>query len=110
MISFFLNGIGLQTFTGAPSPWLPSQIPIAVTIGSWSAEVVNVSALNPFVWQVDVLVPPAAAPAQERAVNVTMDLNLPAGVVPVGPLAIEPTSPNYTTPGAPFPLTVWVSP
>ncbi|MGB6941189.1 MAG: SBBP repeat-containing protein [Bryobacteraceae bacterium] len=110
VISFFLNGIGLQTFTGAPSPWLPSQIPIAVTMGSWSAEVVNVSALNPFVWQVDVLVPPAAAQGEEAAVNVTMDLNLPAGVVPVGLLAIEPTSPYYTTPGAPFPLTVWVSP
>jgi uncharacterized protein (TIGR03437 family) len=112
VISFFVNGLGDQTFSGAPNQWLPSQIPIAVTMGPWSAEVVNVSALNPFVWQVDVLVPPGAVPSNAPfgAVNVSMDLNLIGGVVALGPLAVLPTSPDYTTPGTPFPLSAWVGP
>jgi uncharacterized protein (TIGR03437 family) len=112
VISFFVNGLGDQTFSGAPSPWLPSQIPVAVTMGEWSAEVVNVSAPNPFLWQVDVLVPPGAvqSSAPLGAVNVTMDLNLMGGVVALGPLTVQATSPSYTAAGTPIPLSVWVGP
>jgi hypothetical protein len=49
-----VDGVGMN---GITSPWMPSQIPIAVTLGEWSAEVVNVSAPSPFVWKVDVLIP-----------------------------------------------------
>jgi uncharacterized protein (TIGR03437 family) len=110
VLSFFLNGMGVLSSDGSMEAWLPSTIPIAVTMGQWSAEVVNIFALSPFVWQVDVLVPPLPAPEQgnESAVTVTMDLNLYTGVVAVGPLTVEPMSPTYTTAGSPFVLSVWV--
>ena len=46
----------MDFFNNSGIPWQASQIPVAVTIGGWSAEVTGVSALNPFVWQVDVAV------------------------------------------------------
>jgi uncharacterized protein (TIGR03437 family) len=107
VISLFVNGLGVN---GITSPWMPSQIPVAVTLGEWSAEVVNVSAPSPFAWQVDVLIPADIEQRDMSAVTVTMDLNLPGGVVPVGPLAVQATSPSYTVAGVPFPVTVWVSP
>jgi uncharacterized protein (TIGR03437 family) len=112
VLSFFVNGMGVLSSDGSMEAWLPSTIPIAVTMGERSAEVVNISAPSPFVWQVDVLVPPMPAPEQgnESAVTVTMDLNLYTGVVAVGPLTVEPMSPTYTIAGLPFVLSVWVGP
>jgi uncharacterized protein (TIGR03437 family) len=107
VISLFVNGLGVN---GITSPWMPSAIPVAVTLGEWSAEVVNVSAASPFVWQVDVLIPADIEQRDLSAVTVSMDMNFEGGVVPVGPLAVQGNSPSYTMPGVPLPLTVWVSP
>jgi hypothetical protein len=68
--------------------------------------------LNPFMWQVDVVVPAAAGGG---AVTVSMDMNyahssLPLGVVPVGPLAIAPLPPSSLTHATPVPIAVWVAP
>lgn len=90
--------------------WTPSQIPVSVTIGHWSAEVVNVTAQPPFVWQVDALVPAGATQNGLSMVPVTMDMNFMNGVVGVGPLALAQFYPFDATPGTPFPLSVWVSP
>jgi uncharacterized protein (TIGR03437 family) len=110
VISLFVNGLGVDCSCGTVQAWVPSQIPVAVTIGQWSAEVVNVSSLNPFMWQVDVRVPAAAAESSLFLFPVTMDMNFTNGVMTVGPLAVQPGSPSYATPATPFPLTVWVSP
>jgi uncharacterized protein (TIGR03437 family) len=113
VISFFLNGLGVDFSYGSIQSWTPSLIPIAVTIGQWSAEVVNVSALNPYVWQVDVRVPSSIATAAQGGLflePVTMDMNFASGVVPVGPLSVQAYTPNYTPPGAPFQLSIWVAP
>jgi uncharacterized protein (TIGR03437 family) len=109
-ISLFVNGLGVDFFNNTPSPWQASQIPVAVTMGDWSAEVTNVSALNPFVWQVDVLVPAAIAQSSQHVFGVTMDLNLATGVVAAGPLAVQSVSPSYIAPGSPIPMSVWVNP
>jgi uncharacterized protein (TIGR03437 family) len=113
VVSFFVNGLGVNFSYGNTQPWVASQIPIAVTIGAWSAEVVNVTAPTPFVWQVDVVVPTAVEAAAQGGLSlipVTMDMNFMSGVAPVGPLTVEPFSPSYATAGSPFPLSIWVSP
>ncbi|MGP0072245.1 MAG: SBBP repeat-containing protein [Bryobacteraceae bacterium] len=105
VVSFFIDGLGVD---GITAPWQPGAIPVVVRMGDWSAEVANVSAPNPFVWQVDVVVP-AAASEGESAVIVTMDMNFVNGVVPVGPFATAPL-PSYTTEGTPLAIEVWVAP
>jgi uncharacterized protein (TIGR03437 family) len=106
-ISLLVNGLGVN---GNMQAWAASQIPVSVTIGHWSAEVVNVTAQTPFVWQVDALVPSAATQKGLSLVPVTMDMNFWNGVVDVGPLAVDEFYPFYAIPGTPFPLSVWVSP
>lgn len=109
-ISLFLNGLGVNNTAGnGPIPWEPSQIPIAVTIGGWSAEVTNVTALNPSVWQVQVTVP-ALAQNSLFLLGVTVDLNLATGVVAAGPLSVQPVSPSYINSGTPILMSVWVKP
>jgi len=111
VISLFLNGLGVDFSFGEIQAWTPSLIPIAVTIGPWSAEVVNVTAESPFVWQVDVKIPEAAAAQTGLFLfPVTMDMNFINGVVPVGPLSVQAFTPNYNAPGTPLTLGVWVSP
>jgi len=110
VISFFVNGLGVDFSFDMTRAWAPSQIPVAVTIGQWSAEVVNVSSLNPFMWQVDVRVPAEVAQSSLFLFPVTMDMNFTNGVMAVGPLTVQPASPSYTIPGTPFPLSVWISP
>jgi uncharacterized protein (TIGR03437 family) len=109
-ISLFVNGLGVDFFDNEGSPWQASQIPVAVTLGGWSAEVTGVSALNPFVWQVDVAVPAAIAQSSQRVFSVTMDFNLANGVVAAGPLTVQPVSPAYIVAGSPIALSVWVNP
>jgi uncharacterized protein (TIGR03437 family) len=112
VVSFFVNGLGVDDSYGMITGW-SDPIPVAVTMGQWSAEVVNVSSVNPFVWQADVRVPAqveAAAKGGLFLIPVTMDMNFWNGVAPVGPLSVEPFSPNYTPAGAPLQLSVWVSP
>lgn len=106
VISLFVNGLGVNDSNNIPSPWVPSQIPIAVSISQKPAQVVNVSMPNPFVSKVDVIVPPFLF----QGVNVTVDLNLSTGVIVAGPLTIQPISPTYLNPGTPFPLNVWLIP
>jgi uncharacterized protein (TIGR03437 family) len=108
-ISLLVNGLGMNSSNGAQA-WTPSQIPVSVTIGHWSAEVVKVTAQPPFVWQVDALVPAAATQNGLSMVPVTMDMNFMNGVVSVGPLALAQFYPFDASPGTPFPLSVWVSP
>jgi len=105
VVSFFINGLGVD---GITAPWQPGAIPVLVQMGIWSAEVVNVSAPNPFLWQVDVVVPSAASQG-ESAVIVTMDMNLVNGVVPVGPFATVPL-PSYMAQGTPLAIALWVAP
>jgi uncharacterized protein (TIGR03437 family) len=109
-ISLFLNGLGVNDFDNEPSPWQASQIPIAVTIGGWSAQVTSVTALNPFVWQVQATVPAALAQSSLFLFGVTVDLNLATGVAAAGPLAVSPASASYINPGNPYPMSVWVNP
>src|SRR5579871_3381047 len=106
VISLFVNGMGVD---GITSPWLPSAIPVAVQIGRWSAEVRNVLAQTPFVWQVDVVIPEAAAQAHESLAGVTMDMNFQDGIMPVGPIAVQSSAPSYTTPGTALTLNVWIA-
>jgi uncharacterized protein (TIGR03437 family) len=107
--SLYVNGLGVDLLTsGTWQPWQASQIPVAVALNGTSAEVIGVSSLNPFVWQVTVLVPPEFSRTSLSVINVTMDLNLADGVIAAGPLAIQPVSSSYTAPGTPFPLGVWV--
>lgn len=113
VISLFLNGLGVNNSYYSMQPWVASQIPIAVTIGQWSAEVVNITASSPFVWQVDVRVPAEVETAAQGGFflfPVTMDMNFWKGVAPVGPLTVESYTPTYSMPGTPFQLSVWVSP
>jgi uncharacterized protein (TIGR03437 family) len=111
VISLFANGLGIDTSYGDIQAWTPALIPVAVSIGHWSAEVVNVTAQGPFVWQVDVVVPAEAAQSTGlTAEAVEMDMNFASGIVAAGPLAVESLSPFYVYAGTPFPLTVWVSP
>ena len=86
-LSFFMNGLGAATST------------VAVTMGKWSAEVVNISAPNPFVSRFDVAVPAAAIPNFETSFMVFMDVSLSGGFVPV-------SSPLVQVGG----FSVWVSP
>jgi uncharacterized protein (TIGR03437 family) len=104
VVSFFLNGLGTD---GGPQPVAPPLLPLAVTFAGQSASLAKLSALNPFVWQADVVVPGSPGPGVS-AVIVNMDMNYQTGVVPVGPLATAaiPT-PTVATP---IGLNVWVSP
>jgi len=108
-VSFFLNGLGVNDFNNEARPWQQSQIPIAVTIGGWSAQVTSVTPLNPFVWQVQAMVPAALEQSSLFLSGVTVDLNLATGVVPAGPLTVWPISPTYINPGNPYPLYIWVA-
>ena len=109
-VSLFLSGLGIDTNFGQIKPWTPATIPLSVAIGPWSAEVVNVSALNAFMWQIDARIPVAAAPATGRAeAAVTMYLYTSNGPVPVGPLSAGSYYPFYATQGTPLPLSIWVS-
>ncbi len=109
-ISLFVNGLGVNSSFSNVQPWTASQIPISLTIGRWSAEVVRVTAQNPFVWQVDALIPAAATQNGPSLVPVTMDINFSNGVAGVGPLAVSEFYPFYTVAGTPLPLSVWVGP
>jgi uncharacterized protein (TIGR03437 family) len=111
VISFFVNGLGVDFSFSETQAWTPALIPVAVTIGQRSAEVVNISKQSPFVWQVDVKMPETAAAQTGLFLwPVTMDMNFVNGVVPVGPLAVQAFSPNYNAPGTPLTLSVWVNP
>lgn len=110
VISLFINGLGVNSSYGNTQSWTASKIPITLTIGQWSAEVVRVTAQTPFVWQVDALVPAAATQNGLALVPVTMDMNFWNGVTSVGPLAVSEFYPFYALPGTPLPLSVWVSP
>jgi uncharacterized protein (TIGR03437 family) len=109
-VSLFLNGLGVNDFDNEPSPWQAAQIPIAVTIGGWSAQVTGVTALNPFVWQVQATVPAALAQSSLFLFGVTVDLNLATGVAAAGPLTVQSVSPSYINPGNPYLMSVWVNP
>lgn len=108
VISLFLNGMGIIGVPGVNAPWTPESIPVVVQIGAWSAEVAKISALNPFMWQVDVVVPTAMPYGGPTPVS--MDINTQHGVMPVGPLATAPLPPSYTSQGVPMPINVWVAP
>jgi uncharacterized protein (TIGR03437 family) len=109
-ISLFLNGLGVNDIGGVLLPWPASQIPIAVTIGGWSAQVTSVTAVNPFVWQVEATVPAALAQSPLWFVGVTVDLNLATGVVAAGPLTVQRTSFSDINPGNPYLMSMWVNP
>jgi len=69
-----------------------------------------VVAQTPFVWQVNVVAPEALGVGSQSQAKVEMDIDLTSGVVPVGPLAVAAATPDYSTPGTPVPLTLWVTP
>jgi uncharacterized protein (TIGR03437 family) len=110
VISLFINGLGVSSSNGNTETWTASKIPISLSIGQWSAEVVRVTAQTPYVWQVDAIVPAAATQTGLLLVPVTMDMNFWNGVTSVGPLAVSEFYPFYALPGTPLPLSVWVSP
>ncbi len=108
MMSLFLNGMGGQpTGNGGIVPLLPADIPIAVSLGEWSAEVVNVAAENDYVWRVDVLVPPVKN--GEDAI-VSAILNAPSAPISVGPLSPALPVGLVAAPGTPLPVSVWIAP
>ena len=100
--------MGIIGVPGVNAPWTPDSIPVVVQIGAWSAEVASISELNPFMWQVDVVVPTAMPYGGPTPVS--MDINTQQGAMPVGPLATAPLPPSYTLPGVPIPINVWVAP
>jgi uncharacterized protein (TIGR03437 family) len=108
IVSFFLNGLGGEpTGNGGTVPLLSAEIPIAVSIGEWSAEVASVTAANAWVWRVDVLVPPVKS-GEDAIVSAT--LNAPGGPISVGPLSPALPVGSVANPGTPLPISVWIAP
>ncbi len=108
LVSFFINGLGVDASLGITQAWTPTLIPIEVTIGPWSVEVTAVEQINPFVWQMSARIPADVGSPQNGLAPVTMDLNLANGVLPIGPLSIEPVSPLSIPAGQPISLNIWV--
>ena len=106
-VSLFVNGMGAE---GVEGPWTPSAVPVSVRLGRWSAEVTNVVAQTPFVWQVNVVAPEGLSVGSQSEAKVEMDMDFQNGVEAVGPLAVATTPPMYPLPGTPAPLTLWVVP
>ncbi len=104
VVSLFLNGVGAGPFF-ASSPPLPAQVPIDVLVGNRSATVVQVKVLTPFVWEVDVQLPPdQSAVTFLRPMFVTMQES------GVGSGPVKVTNVNFPPPGTSTPAVVWVSP
>lgn len=107
-ISLFLNGMGgIFSTNSGEVPLTPEEIAVAVNIGEWSAQVVNVAAENDWVWRVDVLTPPVQA---VKNTLVTVIVGMPENLVAAGPLTPELPVSDIATPGTPLPVAIWIAP
>lgn len=108
LVSFFINGLGVDASFGITQAWTPTLIPIEVMIGPWSVDVAGMGLPNPFVWQAYARVPSGVQFPENGLLPVTLNLNLASGVLPVGPLSVEPVSPSDIPAGQPIGLNIWV--
>ncbi len=88
VISLFVDGVNVKGQV--------SELPVAVTIGHWSAEVVNVTEANPYVLRIDVTVPSTVATLGSLELGslarVVVYFNFASGIVQGGPLTVAPSS------------------
>lgn len=88
VVSFFLNGLGLQGNASSFGPFSGQDIPVVARVGAWSAEVVGVTPASPFVWRVDVAIPPLPPGTGLVQFNVVFAIESEVAPIPVGPIGV----------------------
>jgi uncharacterized protein (TIGR03437 family) len=86
VVSFFVDGLG-GTFPSSGGFAPPAVVPAVAQVGNFSAEVVNVTRVNDFVFRVDVAVPAGVVGGFEAVANLSMSTGVGNGALPVGPLS-----------------------
>jgi uncharacterized protein (TIGR03437 family) len=100
VVSFFVDRLGGDfTSTGIFIPTV--AVPAVAQVGNLSAEVADVTAVNDFVFRVDLVVPPGVVNGATTVANLNMSIGLGNEAVPVGPL-------NFG--GIPIATAFWVTP
>jgi uncharacterized protein (TIGR03437 family) len=103
IVSVFLNGVG------ALQPSNVNLLPVTVTVGRWSAEVVNVAAENDFVTRVDFRLP-VMMPEDLSTFKIEMTVSQNGADIPVGPFAVAQITGTNIPAGLPLNTNIWVKP